>query len=237
MKKTLSLFAIAAIAVIATLMLQGCNNGEANKQAAQAAQQAAEASQQAAEASQQAAEALQATVQVQPTRVSGETVGWGALTPSERDEIIAIGKDHPYGGVIRPEPPIKEVTNILYIENVPSATQKQTLIEYTYETDYGEGINRILVQGHFENVQNVASIPDVLNNNSCCIFYGGCIQEYDCTVPLPKAEKCEPCQPKKKEPCKLCQETSPGPGKKQGDGVTSPVAANGRNRVIPPVDL
>ncbi len=236
MKKALMLV-MAAIAVMTTLILQGCNNNEENQAAVQAAQEAAEASQQAAEAAQQAAEALQAAVPMQPTRVSGETVGWGSLTPSERAEIIAIGKDHPYGGVIRPEPPIKEVTFILYLEDVPSATPKQALIEYTYETSNGEGSNRILIQGHFESVQNVASIPDVLNNNSCCIFYGGCIKEYECNTPLPKAEKCSPCEQKKpkKEECVPCN--AYGSSARQGDGVSPTKTANGSDRILPPVDL
>lgn len=240
--KKLSLLVMAVIAVMTTLMLQGCN-GEANNQAAvQAAQEAAEASQQAAQASQMAAESLQSIVPRSITdRESGSTIGWGSLSPSEREEIIAIGKDHPYGRVIRPNPPIKEVTFILYLENVPSASSKQTLIEYTYETDYGEGTNRILVQGHFESVQSITSLPDVLNNNSCCIFYGGCIGEYECSTPLPKAEKCSPCEQKnpKKEECLPCQQQQriPGPGKRQGDGAAQRESANGENKVLPPMDL
>ena len=239
--KKLSLFVIAAIVAMTTLMLQGCN-GEANNQAAQAAQQAAEASQQAAQASQRAAEALESMIPRSITdREFGSTIGWGALTPQERQEIIAIGKDHPYGGVIRPEPPIKEVTFILYLEDVPSASPKQSLVEYTYETDYGEGTNIILVQGHFESVKNVSSIPDVLNNNSCCIFYGGCIKEYECNAPLPGAEKCSPCEQKKpkKEECLPCQQQQriPGPGKRQGDGAAPPQGADGGSKILPPVDL
>ena len=235
--KKLSLLVIAAIVAMTTLMLQGCNNSEENKAAVQAAQEAAEASQQAAQASQRAAEALESMIPRSTDREFGSTIGWGALTPQERQEIIAIGKDHPYGGVIRPEPPIKEVTFILYLEDVPSASPKQSLVEYTYETDYGEGTNRILVQGHFESVQNVSSIPDVLNNNSCCIFYGGCIQEYSCSDPLPKAEKCEPCKPKKEKTCLPCQQQGPGPGKRQADGAAPEQSANGKSKVLPTVDF
>lgn len=237
--KKLSLFVIAAIVAMTTLMFQGCNNNETTQANEERSAVAAE---RAAEATERVAEALESMVPKTITdRENGSTVGWGSLSLGERDKLIAIGKDHPYGGVIRPEPPIKEVTFILYLEDVPSASPKQSLVEYTYETDYGEGTNIILVQGHFESVKNVSSIPDVLNNNSCCIFYGGCIKEYECNAPLPGAEKCSPCEQKKpkKEECLPCQQQQriPGPGKRQGDGAAPPQGADGGSKILPPVDL
>lgn len=232
--KKLSLFVIAAIVAMTTLMFQGCNNNETTQANEERSAVAAE---RAAEATERVAEALESMVPKTITdRESGSTVGWGSLSLGERDKLIAIGKDHPYGGVIRPEPPIKEVTFVLYLENVPSESTQQTLLEYSYETGKGVGANKILVQGHFESVQSIASLPDVLNNNSCCIFYGGCIGEYECSMSLPKAEKCSPCEQKnrKKEECLPCQ---PGPGKRQGDGAAPPQGADGGSKFLPPVDL
>ncbi len=232
MKKNLSL-AIATIVMMATLMLQGCNNeaNPAEERIAAAEERIAEAEERTAEASKRMAEVMESMIPRSITdRGSGATVGWGSLSPEERAEIIAIGKNHPYGGVIRPEPPIKEMTFILYLEDVPSAAPKQSLIEYTYETDGGVGTNRILVQGHFESISSISSIPDVLNNNSCCIFYGGCIKEYECSTPLPLSEKCSPCEQKKPK-CKQCQQ-GVGTGKKTADGIQSNVKSNGKDREI-----
>lgn len=229
--KRLSSFAIAAIVVMTTLMFQGCNNNETT--------QANE--ERSAVAAERTAEALESMVPKTITdRESGSTVGWGSLSLGERDKLIAIGKDHPYGGVIRPNPPIKDIKFILYLEGVPAPKGKdedrvkQTLLMYSYDTDHGEGTDMILVQGHFESVQNVASIPDVLNNNSCCIFYGGCIQEYSCTEPLPKDEKCETCKPKEKT-CLPCKQ-GPGPGKHQGSGAVPEESPNGGDKVLPPIE-
>lgn len=239
--KKLSLFAIAAIVVMTTLMFQGCNNNETTQANEERSAVAAERT---AEATERVAEALESMVPKTITdRENGSTVGWGSLSLGERNTLIAIGKDHPYGGVIRPNPPIKDIKFILYLEGVPAPKGKdeervkQTLLMYSYDTDHGEGTDMILVQGHFESVQNVASIPDVLNNNSCCIFYGGCIKEYECNAPLPGAEKCSPCEQKnpKKEECLPCQQQ--GPGKRQGDGAAPPQGADGGSKILPPVDL
>lgn len=239
--KKISLFAIAAIVVMTTLMFQGCNNNETTQANEERSAVAAERT---AEATERVAEALESMVPKTITdRENGSTVGWGSLSLGERNTLIAIGKDHPYGGVIRPNPPIKDIKFILYLEGVPAPKGKdedrvkQTLLMYSYDTDHGEGTDMILVQGHFENVQNIASIPDVLNNNSCCIFYGGCIQEYSCSDPLPKAEKCEPCKPKKEKTCLPCQQQGPGPGKRQADGAAPEQSANGKSKVLPTVDF
>ncbi len=240
MKKCLSLLAIAAIVVMATLMLQGCNNNEAT--------QADETTERIAEASERMAEALEEMVPRSITdRESGSTVGWSSLSLGERKEIleaVGVGSSQHYGDPVRPRPAIQEVTFVLYLVDVPSPSQDQTLIEYSYTDSSGKsGKNRFLVQGHLEIDAGripIGSIQYVLNSDNCCYLYGGCINGSNCSEQRPKSEKCEPCkaQPKKEEPCKPCQQQgTPGPSRRQGDGAAPSQTSNGRSRVLPPVDL
>lgn len=217
MKKSVTLIVTVIMMAVATLMLQGCNNdGAQNPSPASTAPTTASAP----------------TVAVPVT-----TIGWGALTPAQQQEIIAIGESHPFGGTVVLNAPMDEVVAVTYIDDVPSAAQKQTLIEYRYVGTTGAGINKILVQGHLDGLKQIESIPDVLNNGNCCYKYGGCIKAYECSEPLPEPKNCAPCENAKqpKEDCKPCKQgdnVAPGPGKKQGDGATSTVESNGNNRRI-----
>ena len=155
-------------------------------------------------------------------------IGWGALSSAQRAEILEIDKAHPFGGEIKLNPPMLELVSVTKIVDVPSPEcQNQTLVEYRYSDGVQTGTNKILIQGHFENVMNVESIPDLLNNKSCCFLYGGCIQEYKCDKALPESNGCVPCEKSKpkKEECKPCKNAS----KNQGDGVTGTVDADGQN--------
>lgn len=231
--KRLFAITIAAIAVMVTLMLQGCNNDEASNPAIEAAQQAAEASQKAAEAAQQAAEALEATIPESIfDRESESTVGWGALSLTERNQVREIAKDHPFGGIIQPDHKVTGVDFILYLEDLPSTSQtkQQTLVRYNYESSQGSGMNSILVQGHFEDLQDINSIPDLFNAASCCFKYGGCIGEYQCNETLAPPKKCQPC---KEKPCIPCQGTS----RRTLDGAAPAPASNGSGNTLPQVDF
>lgn len=243
MKKCLSLLAIAAIVVMATLMLQGCNNNEANENE----ERSAIAAERTAEATERMAEAVESMIPRSITdRESGSTVGWGSLSLTERQEIldaVGVGVTHHYGDHIKPNPPIQSVNFVLYLVDVPSASENQTLIEYSYTDASGKsGKNRFLVQGHLETDAGripMESIQYVLNSDNCCYLYGGCINGTACTEQRPRAEKCEPCKPKPQveQPCRPCQQQGPGPSRRQGDGAAPEQSTNGRSRVLPPVDL
>lgn len=185
MKKCLSLLAIATIVVMATLMLQGCNNNEVNENE----ERSAIAAERTAEATERMAEAVESMVPKTITdRKSGSTVGWGSLSLNERKEIldaVGVGSTHHYGDPIKPNPPIQSVTFVLYLVDVPSQSENQTLLEYEYTDASGlTGKNRILVQGHLETDAGrvpVESIQYVLNSDNCCYRYGGCINGTTCS--------------------------------------------------------
>ena len=163
---------------------------------------------------------------------SGSTIGWGALTSSVCVEIVRIGESNPFGGPLHLDHTVKSVDLILYLEGLPAEPRKQSLIMYTYENETGTGQNIILVQGHFEEIQSVNSIPDLLNTTSCCFKYGG-IGQYKNNVPLPPAKDCTPCkQTKKEEPCLPCQGQQPGILIKNDDGETYNSPATSRR--LPP---
>lgn len=216
MRKSFTLV-MAIMMAVATLMFQGCNNNEAQNPVP--------------------APTAPAYTDSTPTvAVPVTTVGWGALTSTQQQEIIAIGESHPFGGTVVLNVPMDEVVAVTFIDDVPSAAQKQTLIEYRYVGTTGTGINKILVQGHLDGLKQIESIPDVLNNGNCCYKYGGCIKAYECSEPLPEPKNCAPCENAKqpKQDCKPCKQgdVAPGPGKKQGDGVTDSATSNGGNRKI-----
>lgn len=240
--KRLSSFAIAAIVVMATLMFQGCNNSEAT----QVDERSANAAERTAEASERMAEALESMVpKIITDRESGTTVGWGSLSLGERKEIleaVGVGSSQHYGDPVRPRPAIQEVTFVLYLVDVPSPSQEQTLIEYSFTDSSGEsGKNRFLVQGHLETDAGripIGSIQYVLNSDNCCHLYGGCINGSNCSEQRPKSEKCEPCKAQtKEEPCKPCQQQgTPGPGKHQGSGAVPEECPSGGDKVLPPIE-
>ena len=246
MKKTLA-FAIAAIVVMATLMLQGCNNSEAasNKN-----------EERIADATERVADALEEMVPRSITdRESGSTVGWSSLSLEERHEVldaIGVASAHHCGDPIRPNPSIHSVSFVLYLVDVPSPIENQTLLEYSYKDASGKaGKNRILVQGHLETsagdgIIPIESIPYVLNDENCCYLYGGCINGSTCDEQRPKAKECTPCETNKKEqpcepkpkveqPCKPCQQGQ-GP-KRTLDGASTPPASNGKSKTLPTVDF
>ena len=244
MKKSLSLLAIATIVVMATLMLQGCNNNEVNENE----ERSAIAAERTAEATERMAEAMESMIPKTITdRESGSTIGWTSLSLGERQEVldaVGVNSAHHYGDPIKPNPPIQSVTFVLYLVDVPSASENQTLIEYSYTDARGlTGSNRILVQGHLETDAGripVESIQYVLNSDNCCYHYGGCINGTTCGEQRPRAEKCEPCKPKPQveQPCRPCQQQgTPGPSRRQGHGAAPSQTSNGRSRVLPPVDL
>lgn len=212
MKKSFTLIVTVIMMAVATLMLQGCNNSGAQP----------------------------TTTSPTPTvTIPVTTIGWGALTPAQQQEIIAIGESHPFNGTVVLNAPMDEVISVTYIDDVPSSAPKQTLIEYRYLGTTGTGINKILVQGHLDGLKQIGSIPDVLNNGNCCYKYGGCIKTYECSEPLPEPKKCVPCEKvqQSKEDCEPCKHASkdnvaPGPGKKQGDGAANAAQSNGSNRKI-----
>ncbi len=211
MRKSFTLV-MAIMMAVATLMLQGCNNSGAQP----------------------------TTTSPTPTvTIPVTTIGWGALTPSQREEIIRIGENHPFGGAVKLNPQMDEIVSVILIEDIPSNCQKQALLEYKYSNGAQVGINKILIKGHLENVQKVESIPDLLNNGACCFEYGGCIKTYECNEPLPEQKHCVPCEKvqQSKEDCEPCKHASkvnvaPGPGKKQGDGAVPTSKANGDNHKI-----
>lgn len=135
-----------------------------------------------------------------------KTIGWGALTPSQRQDLIQIGESHPFGGTVTLDPQMTEIVSVTFIEDIPSSTTGQTLLEYKYSDGTRTGTNKILIKGHLENVKKVESIPDLLNNGACCFEYGGCIKGYQCSEPLPSPKKCAPCEKKEKKPCVPCQQ-------------------------------
>ena len=243
MKKTLA-FAIAAIVVMATLMLQGCNNSEAASN---------ENEERIAEATERVADALEEMVPRSITdRESGSTVGWSSLSLEERKEIleaVGVGSSQHYGDPVRPRPAIQKVTFVLYLVDVPSPSQNQTLIEYSYTDSSGKsGKNRFLVQGHLETDAGripIGSIQYVLNSDNCCHLYGGSINGSTCDEQRPKAKECTPCETNKKEqPCEpkpkveQCKPCQQGQGPKRTlDGATTPPASNGKSKTLPTVDF
>lgn len=218
--KKLLLLGLAIMIVASTLMLQGCNNEAQTTTATPAATVPTVDS---------------TSIQSSPATVPVTTIGWGALSAEQREEIVQIGNSHPFGGTVNLNPKMDEIVSVLFIEDIPSNCQKQTLLEYKYSSGVQVGINKILIKGHLENVQKVGSIPDLLNNGACCFEYGGCIKSYECNAPLPEPQKCAPCEKTQqpKQECKPCkQKVTPGPSKTQGDGAASPTAANGDSKRI-----
>lgn len=239
MKKSLSFLAIATIVVMATLMLQGCHNNEANEE------RSAIAAERTAEATERVADAVESLVPRSITdRESGSTVGWAALSLAERQEVldwVGVATTHQPGDQIKPNPPIQKVTFVLYLTDVPSPQESQTLLEYEYSDSGLTGKNRIMVQGHIETSTGkvpIESIPYLLNGDNCCYRYGGCINGTTCSEQRPRTE---PCKPKPQvEPCRPCQQQgqgTPGPSRRQGDGAAPSQKSNGRSHVLPPVDL
>ena len=245
--KKLSLIVVVAIVTTATLMLQGCKNeaNPAEERNAEATERVAEATERVAEATERLAEATERMIPQSITdRESGSTIGWPSLSLAERQEVldaVGVNSAHHYDDPIRPNPPIQSVTFVLYLTDVPSPAEEQTLLEYEYVDARGvTGENMILVQGHIKTGDTyvpIESIPYVLNANECCFHYGGCINGTICSGQRPRAEKCVPCQ-QKAEPCLPCQQQgTPGPSRRQGDGAAPSQTSNGRSRVLPPVDL
>ena len=215
MKKVL-LLGLVIMITIPTLMLQGCDREAQNSNA-----------------STPIGDTITTPAPTLVTPVT--TVGWGALSTEQREEIVQIGKSHPFGGTVNLNPKIDEIVSVLFIEDIPSNCQKQTLLEYKYSNGAQVGINKILIKGHLENVQKVGSIPDLLNNGACCFEYGGCIKSYECNEPLPEPQKCTPCENtvKPEQECQPCQQQNGyTPGRRQGSGATQEVPADGGNRRI-----
>jgi len=217
MKKSVTLIVTVIMMAVATLMLQGCNNDGAQNPSS--------------------ASTAPATAPTPTVTIPVTTIGWGALSTEQREEIVQIGNSHPFGGTVKLDPKMDEIVSVLFIEDIPSNCQKQTLLEYKYSNGVQVGTNKILIKGHLENVQKVESIPDLLNNGACCFEYGGCIKAYECSEPLPEPKNCAPCknakQPKQDcKPCKQGNKADPGPGKKQGDGAATTAPSNGGNRKI-----
>ena len=230
------IFYLACLIVLAVVLFAGCDDpkriANETERIAKATEDIAAAAEAGAKAAEKTATATEAMV---PQKISdftsGSTIGWGALTSSVCDEIIRIGESNPFGGTIQPDHTVKSVDLILYLEGLPAEPRKQSLIMYTYENETGTGQNIILVQGHFEEIQSVNSIPDLLNTTSCCFKYGG-IGQYKNNVPLPPAKDCTPCkQTKKEEPCLPCQ-GQPGIVIKNDDGEIHNSPATSRK--LPP---
>ena len=242
MKKMLKLV-IAAIVVMTTLMLQGCQNNEANaaeERIANANERIADAEERSASANERMADAMESMVPRSITdRESGSTIGWAALSLSEREEIlnaVGVGTTHHYGDPVRPNPPIQQICFIIYLVDVPSQTENQTLLEYSYTDSRGvSGKNWILVQGHLETPTGgfvpVESIPYVLNANECCYHYGGCINGTSCDQQRPHVDECSPCDSKPKEPCQPCKEKNGVVKTHDGDGELNTPSSSRR---IPP---
>ena len=226
MKKSFTLVVAVVMMTVATLMLQGCNNNEVQPTPALSATATTTAT------TDPAATSTSTPIVAIPVT----TIGWGALSTEQREEIVQIGNSHPFGGTVKLDPKMDEIVSVLFIEDIPSSCPKQTLLEYKYSNGV-IGTNKVLIKGHLENIQKVESIPDLLNNGACCFEYGGCIKTYECSEPLPNTKKCVPCEKVKqpKEDCKPCKQgdkIAPGPGKKQGDGAAPATNPNGNNRKI-----
>lgn len=203
MKKFI-LLGLAIMMAVLTLVLQGCNNTEA-----------------------------QQPTSTTPT-IAINTVGWEGLALDDQLKIVAMGKAHEPGSKIELNPPMNEVVSVTYLYDVSSSLKggdKQTLLTYKFRDGNREGNNEILILGHLDGISRLESLPDVLNNSNCCYKYGGCIVEYSCPQIPPVGKECKPCEQPTKAECEPCKQGK-SPGKKQGDGVSQEAAANGNDHKI-----
>lgn len=213
MKKFI-LLGLTIMMAVSTLMLQGCHNSEAQEAPAPSA----------------------------PT-IATYNVGWNSLSLEEKNTIIGIGTSKQPGGKVSMSPRVTEFVSVNYLYGVPSPIDScQTLINYRYKGVSGlMGDNQVLIKGHLDGIENLGSLPDLLNNNDCCFRYGGCIKAYECDQPLPSGKECKPCetaQPKKEE-CLPCKKNGgdPGAARRQGDGAATPAESDGGNRVLPRIGI
>lgn len=251
-KLIIILAAIAAIILIAFGVISLVQNSNRNK----AIEQVNESIEQVDQHVQGVGEQIQQEQQQAPSTTTQRpdsegycgTISWHDdasawdETPISKEDFRELAQESSFGELVRlpGEQRIEEIIGALTVDHLYSDAPTQSVVWFTYKGNDGEEHrSKLLIQGPV-NCDEKEDLKGLINaQTKCCnqqitacsILFGGRL----CTTPPCQKIVTQPCNQQRTTPkngCRSCDGQSPGAARRQGDGASEQVSANGENRTI-----